>query len=52
MKTEPGSLWLYPQGSFGINLILTLDGNRLSQAQLSGILEIPVAERELCSRDF
>lgn len=42
MNTEPGSLWLSPQGSFGINLILTWA--RLCQARLSGILESPVAE--------
>ena len=52
MNTEPGSLWLSPQGSFGINLILTWDSSRLCQARLSGILESPMAERELCSRDF
>lgn len=49
MNTEPGSLWLSPQGSFGINLILTWDSSRLCQARLSGILESPMAERELCS---
>lgn len=52
MNTELGSLWPSPQGSFGINLILTWDGSCLCQALLSGILESPMAERELCSRDF
>ena len=52
MKKEMGSLLLSPQGSFGINLILTWDGNSFSQAQFSGILESPMAERELCSGDF
>lgn len=44
-ENRAGSLWLSPRRLLGINLILTSHGNRLSQARLSGILELPVAER-------